>query len=78
MERKDTTRQSPNVELTAEEQQAIDESFATIRDVMKKKDIDISNVVGLITTDEVEKTSDQVKVKFAEETVAQMNMIAFD
>jgi hypothetical protein len=79
MERKlPSTRTTPKVRLTKAEQREVDEHFAAIRDVMKKKDIDIANVIGLVTAEEVRTTTDQVKVKFAEETVAQMNMLAFD
>jgi len=69
---------SPNVKLSAAEQREVQESFDAIRSVMKKKNINIANIIGLVTTDQVRATSSQVKVKFAEETVAQMNMIAFD
>lgn len=79
MERKlPTERKVPKFKLTPEEQREVDKSFKTIREVMKRKNIDIANVIGLITADQIASTSVQVKVKFAEETVAQMNMIAFD
>jgi hypothetical protein len=71
-------RRAPAFELTPEEQREVDESFQAIRRLMKRKDIDIANVIGLVTAEELESTSEQVRVKFAEETVAQMNMIAFD
>ena len=66
------------IQLTPAEQREIDKGFETIRTVMKKKNIDISNVIGLVTSEQIAATSGQVKVKFAEETGAQMNMIAFD
>ncbi len=68
----------PKVKLTAAENREVKKGFDLIRGVMKKKNIDIANVIGLVTSRQVQSTSAQVKVKFAEETVAQMNMIAFD
>lgn len=69
---------APRVKLTAAENREVQKGFDTIRAVMKRKNIDIANVIALVTKDQVKSTSSQVKVKFAEETVAQMNMIAFD
>jgi ribosomal protein S10 len=69
---------TPRVKLTAAENKQIQKGFDTIREVMKKRNIDIANIIGLVTTDQVKTTTSQVKVKFAEETAAHMNMIAFD
>lgn len=66
------------IKLTSAERREVAKGFEAIRDVMKKKNIDIANVIGLVTSEQVSATSKQVKIKFAEETTAQMNMIAFD
>ena len=69
---------APQVHLTPDEHREVEKGFETIRAVLKKKNVDIANVIGLVTADQVKTTAGQVKVKFAEETAAQMNMIAFD
>ncbi len=68
---------APQVHLTAEEHREIEEGLEAIRAVVKKN-VDIANVIGLVTADQASATSAQVRVKFAEETAAPMNMIAFD
>jgi hypothetical protein len=69
---------NPRVHLTPEEHREVEKNFDAIRSVFKKKNIDVANVIGLVTADQVRETASQVKIKFAEETAAQMNMIAFD
>jgi hypothetical protein len=68
------------LDFTPEEQAIIDESLAKIRDVLKSRNISIKNVIGLATATDEENTKTAVEVRFAEETVlnVQMNMVAFD
>lgn len=68
----------PDIKLTAEEQKILNESFDKIRSVLQNKNVNIENVLALVTTDDINKTSDQVKIKFAEKNSSHMNMIAFD
>lgn len=69
---------APHVQLTPEEQQQVDKGFDAIRAVMQKKNINIAKIIGLVTEENIKETSEQVKVRFAEETAAHMHMIAFD
>lgn len=69
---------TPQVHLTAEEHREVEKGFDAIKAVLKKKNIDVANVIGLVTADQVQATAGQVKVKFAEEVSRGMNMIAFD
>lgn len=73
-------RRTPGpLDLTPEEQRAVDQGLEQIREVLKRRDINIANVIGLVTTDEVEETAKQVDIRFAEEIRAVvMNMVAFD
>lgn len=67
-----------DLSLSEAEQAIVEESVSKIRKVLKKKNVDIANVIGLVTTDEVQRTGKQVEIRFAEETAARMNMVAFD
>lgn len=69
---------APKIDLTPEERAELAEGFNTIQAVLKRKNVNIAHVIGLVTTDEVSAAAKQVEIKFAEETAAQMNMIAFD
>ena len=46
----------------------------------RRRDADISSIVGLVTGDDLKKTAAAVSVRFAESSVlnVQMNMVAFD
>jgi len=67
-----------SLQLNADEKAVIANSFNTIQGVLQKKNINIQHVIGLVTTPEIQSAAKQVQIKFAEETAAQMNMIAFD
>jgi hypothetical protein len=67
-----------DVSLSEDEEAIVEESLGKIREVFKKRNVDIANVIGLVTTDEVKHTGKQVEIRFAEETAARMNMVAFD
>ncbi|HEX6901688.1 MAG TPA: hypothetical protein VF789_18315 [Thermoanaerobaculia bacterium] len=71
-------QKAPEVQLSEEENREVEKGFEAIRAVMKRKNIDIANVIGLVTKDQISTTSAQVKIKFAEDAGGQMNMIAFD
>lgn len=62
------------------EKTSIQESLNEIKAVVKsKKNINIENIIGLVSTAELEATAEQVAIRFSEEkTDVQMNMIAFD
>jgi hypothetical protein len=64
-------------DLTDDERARIDDGFAAIRDVLARRNINIRNVIGLVTEDEVREAGQQVEIRFAE-SVARMNMVAFD
>ena len=66
--------------LTKEEQAIVSSSMDSIRAVLKRRNIHIKNIIGLVTKSEKERTARQVEIRFAEKTVVnvQMNMIAFD
>lgn len=70
----------PKLDLTPDETETITESFDKIREVLKRRNIDIQNVIGLVTTDQIERTREQVEIRFAEKTTMNvvMNMVAFD
>jgi hypothetical protein len=68
----------PKLQLNADESATIAQGFNTIQKVLKSKNINIQHVIGLVTAPEVQSAAQQVQIKFAEETAAQMNMIAFD
>jgi len=69
---------APKIDLTPEEHAELTEGFNKIQAVLRRKNVNIAHVIGLVATDEVSSAAKQVDVKFAEETAAQMNMIAFD
>ncbi|BAP15631.1 hypothetical protein AS19_27800 [Alcanivorax sp. NBRC 101098] len=65
--------------LSEEESKIVQESLDKIKGVLKSKNIDIKNMIGLVKTDEVDATASQVDIRFAEDKMnVQMNMIAFD
>ena len=67
-----------SIKLSEKEQAAVDDAFKAIREIVGKHNLNIENVIGLIPARDMEDTAKQVKIKFAEETVNVMNMIAFD
>lgn len=71
-------KSAPKVRLSASDKAEIDAAFKTIETVLARKNVNIAKVIGLISADEVASAKKQVTIKFAEETTAQMNMIAFD
>jgi hypothetical protein len=65
--------------LNDEENAIVQDSLNKIKDVLKKKDINIKNMIGLVKSDEIDDTASQVDVRFAEDKMSVvMNMIAFD
>lgn len=69
-----------DLNLSEAEQKIIQDSVASIRKVLRGKNRDIKSIIGLVTTADVDKTKAAVEVRFAEESVlnVQMNMVAFD
>ena len=70
----------PKLKLTAEEKQIVNDSFDQIRSVLKRRKINIENIIGLVTSKDIESTAKQVEIRFAEKTAINvvMNMVAFD
>ena len=70
----------PKIDLNDEEQKAIEESVSEIRRILKKKNADLTAIVGMVSLDEVKSTKRAVEVRFQEDTdlMVQMNMVAFD
>ncbi len=67
------------LDLNKEENEIIQESLDKIKAVLKNRNINIRNTIGLVATEDLAETADQVEIRFAEEKMnVQMNMIAFD
>jgi hypothetical protein len=68
------------LKLTPAEKKVVNDSFTQIRAVLKRRRINIENVIGLVTSREVEETAKQVEIRFAEKTAINvvMNMVNFD
>lgn len=68
------------VQLSDAEQKEIEKSVAAIRKVFRAHGADIKSLVGTVTDQDVKNTQSAVEVRFAEESVlnVQMNMVAFD
>lgn len=68
------------LDLSADEQKIIEDSVKAIRGVLRSKNRDIKSLIGMVTSEDIDKTEKAVEVRFAEENVlnVQMNMVAFD
>jgi hypothetical protein len=68
------------LDLSADEQKIIEDSVNSIRKVLRSKNRDIKSLIGMVTSEDVDRTERAVEVRFAEENVlnVQMNMVAFD
>ena len=68
------------LDLSADEQKIIEDSVKSIRRVLRSKNRDIKSLIGMVTSEDIDKTEKAVEVRFAEENVlnVQMNMVAFD
>jgi hypothetical protein len=75
-----TNNPSGQLDLDESEQKVIEESVNTIRKVLRAKNRDIKSIIGLVTSAQIADTKEAVEVRFAEESVlnVQMNMVAFD
>jgi len=70
--------QKVTVELKEYDQKKVNESFAQIREVLEQYNINVDDVIGLVTSEEKRKVSKQINIRFAELAGPRMNMIAFD
>lgn len=70
----------PKIELSDNEQKAIESSVEEIRKILKSKNADLTGIVGTVSLDSVKATKEAVEVRFQEDSdlVVQMNMVAFD
>jgi len=64
--------------LSESDKKQVEEGFGQIRSVLEKHNINVADVIGLVTTDQVKTAGDQIQIRFAELAGPQMNMIAFD
>ncbi len=68
------------IELDEKEQKAIESSVMEIRKILKKRNADLTGIVGTVSLEKVKSTKDAIEVRFEEDVdlMVQMNMVAFD
>jgi hypothetical protein len=71
-------KQIEQIQLTPSDQQTIAQSVEKIREVLQGKNVDIEDVLGFIGVQQLQETKKNVMIRFAEDSVSQMNMVAFD
>ena len=69
-----------SLQLSDEDQKAIESSVVSIRKVLRKHNVDIKSIVGNLSAADIGNTKSAVEVRFNEETALHvvMNMIAMD
>jgi hypothetical protein len=67
-----------DLQLQPAEAAKLRKNFGEIRSLLRSKNLDIEDVIGLVTTRQIENATQQVTIRISEESVSQMNMVAFD
>jgi hypothetical protein len=71
------TSGSPHA-FTPDEKKELEKSVDTFKRIFAKRNIDIKEIIGLVTQDELARAKHQISIKLAEGSVSSMNMIAFE
>jgi hypothetical protein len=71
-------RLTDDLQLQTAETAKLKKNFNEIRSVLRSKNLDIEDIIGLVTTRQIDNATQQVTIRISEESVSQMNMVAFD
>ena len=67
-----------SINLTEEDTKALKAGFCDMKKVLAKRNINIDDIVSLVTTADIDDAAHKVSIRVSEDSVSQMNMVAFD
>lgn len=67
-----------SIELSAKETEALKDGFRNMKKILGNKSIEIEDIVSLVTSADIKNAAQKVSIRVSEDSVSQMNMVAFD
>lgn len=67
-----------SIKLSKDDTKELKDGFVTMQKMLSKKNIRIDDIVSLVTSADVKNAAQKVSIRVSEDSVSQMNMVAFD
>ena len=77
-ERKTKHKNIDSISLSHDDTESLKAGFRDMKEVLAKRNINIDDIVSLVSSDEITDAAHKVSIRVSEESVSQMNMVAFD